>query len=147
MNLRTIKLSDLQLNGCGVFTLPNGSQILELPWTVPVFTSVAALTTVEDFEVSTHPEFAFEVKAVSYTGLVPGTLIQIQWPDGLYLQNTPVDFFSFCGTGKRARWLEVPKLCGTNAKIRLNINNSAVDQQSDIELYFEGVLKIPMVNG
>jgi hypothetical protein len=146
MSLRQLLLSDLQINACGKFTDPSGVQILELPHTVPVFTSVAGdAPVVADYEQGTPAEFAFLVKAISFTGLTPGTLIQIQWPDGRYLQNSPVDFFSFCGTGKRARWLEAPKLCPPNSKIRLTIDNSAVGSQSDIELYFEGVLRIPMV--
>ena len=148
MSLRQLKLSDLQINSCGTFKDPSGTQYLELPHTVCVFTTVGAnAAIIPDYEQATPPEFPFLVKMISYTGLTAGTLIQIQWPDGRYLQNTPVDFFSFCGTGKRARWLEAPKMCPPNAKIRLTIDNSQVDAQSDIELYFEGVLRVPMVNG
>lgn len=148
MSLREIKLSDLQVNACGKFIDPSGVTFLELPQTLCVFTSVAPnASLIPDYEQATPPEFPFLCKLISYTGLTPGTLIQIQWPDGKYLQSVPLDFFSFCGTGKRARWLEVPKLCPPSSKIRLTIDNSAVDAQSDIELYFEGVLRIPMVNG
>jgi hypothetical protein len=146
MSLRQLRLSDLQVNSVGKWTDPSGVQFLELPHTVPVFTSVPENTYVSDYEQGTPPEFAFVVKCVSFTGVIPGTLIQIQWPDGRYLQNVPIDFYSFCGTGKRARWLEAPKLCPPNSKIRLTIDNSQVNFQSDIELYFEGVLRIPMVN-
>ena len=148
MSLRQIKLSDLQVNACGKWKAPNGTDILHLPFTLPAFRTLTAnQPVVSDFEIGTPPEFGFLVKALSYTGLTPGTLIQVQWPDGRYLQNTPVDFFSFCGTGKRARWLEAPKLCPPSSKIRLTIDNSAVGSESDIELYFEGVLRVPMVNG
>lgn len=146
MSLRELKLSDLQVNACGKWTDPAGVEFLELPHTICVFTSVAGdAAIVPDYEQATPAEFDFLVKAISYTGLTPGTLIQIQWPDGRYLQSSPVDFFSFCGTGKRARWLEIPKLLPPNSKIRLTINNSAVGSQSNIEMYFEGVLRIPMV--
>lgn len=148
LSLRQLQLSDLQVNSCGKWTAPNGVTFLELYQVVPVFTSVGAnVQPIVDYEVGTPPEFAFLVKAISYTGVTPGTLIQVQWPDGRYLQQSPVDFFSFCGTGRRARWIEGGKLCPPNSKIRLKIDNSLVDAQSDIELYFEGVLRIPMVNG
>jgi hypothetical protein len=148
LSLRQIKVSDLQVNGCGKYVDPSGAVFLELFQVVPVFTSlVANQAVVPDYEQGTPPEFAFLVKAISYTGLTPGTLVQIQWPDGRYLQSAPIDMFSFCGTGKRARWLEAPKLCPPNSKIRLLLDNSAVDSPSDVELYFEGVLRVPMVNG
>lgn len=148
MSLRQLKLSDLQINACGVYTTPQGLQILPLPWTLPGYVSLTALQApVPDFEIGTHPEFPFLVRAISYTGLVPATLIQVQWPDGKYLSNAPVDFFSFVGTGKRGRYLEVPKLCPPQSKIKLNLDNSAVSSNSDVEVYFEGCLLIPLVNG
>jgi hypothetical protein len=148
LSLRRLQLSDLQVNACGKWTAPNGVTFLELPHTICVFTSVLAnAAPIVDFEVGTPPEFPFLAKILSYTGVTPGTLIQVQWPDGRYLQQSPVDLFSFCGTGRRARWLEAPKLCPPNSKIRLKIDNSLVDSESDVELYFEGVLRIPMVNG
>lgn len=148
MSLRQLQPSDLQVNACGKWTAPNGTKYLELYHVVPVFTSVAAnALPIVDYEVGTPAEFAFVAKCISYTGLTPGTLIQVQWPDGRYLQSSPVDMFSFCGTGKRARWLEIPKVCPPDSKIRLKIDNSLVDVQSDIEMYFEGVLRVPMVNG
>jgi hypothetical protein len=147
LSLRTLQISDLQVNACGKWTDPNGTKYLELPHVVPVFTSVGAdVAPIVDYEVGTPPEFGFGVKCISYTGITPGTLIQIQWPDGRYLQSNPVDMFSFCGTGKRARWLEVVKWMPPNSKIRLKIDNSAA-AYTDIEMYFEGVLRVPMVNG
>jgi hypothetical protein len=148
LSLRQLQISDLQVNACGKWSNPSGVQYLELPHVVPVFTSIGAnVAPIADYEVGTPAEFAFLVKCLSYTGLTPGTLIQVQWPDGRYLQSNPVDMFSFCGTGKRARWLERPKLCPPNTKIRLKLDNSLVGSQSDIEMYFEGVLRVPMVNG
>ena len=146
MSLRELHLSDLQANACGVWQAPNGVKYLAVPHTIPVFASLTAMQApIYDYEESTPPQYEFLIKAVSYTGITPGTLIQIQWPDGRYLQNAGVDFFSFCGTGKRARWLEKPKRVPPNAKIRLNLDNSGVNAVSNIELYFEGVLLVPMV--
>jgi hypothetical protein len=144
MSFRQIKLSDLQVNTCGQWTAPNGTRFLELPHTVTTFLTVAGNAELFEYEQGTEPDFRFLCKAVSFTGVTPGTLIQIQWPDGRYLQSVPMDFFSFVGTGKRARWLEAPKLMPPSSKIRLTIDNSQVDVSSDIELYFEGVLRIPM---
>ena len=148
MSLRQLKLSDLQVNSCGRWTAPNGTVFIELPHTLAVYTTLAAnAPIVTDYEQATPPEFSFFAKAISNTGLTPGTLVQVQWPDGKYLSNVPVDAFSFWGTGKRARWLEIGKLCPPSSKIRLTFDNSAVDAESDVEMFFEGVLRIPMVNG
>lgn len=148
MSLRDLKLSDLQLNACGAYSLPSGAKILVVPHTIPVFETLQAnQPIVTDYEQATDPDYDFIVKAISYTGLTPGTLIQVQWPDGRYLSNAPVNLFSFCGTGKRSRGFDQPKLVPANQKIRLTLDNSAVDSVSNVEMYFEGVLRVALVNG
>lgn len=148
MSLRELKLSDLQINSCGAASAPNGAKILFVPHTIPVFETLQAEQAIlTDYEVATDPDYDFIVKAISYTGLTPATLFQVQWPDGRYLSNTTVDLFSFCGTGKRSRGFDAPKLCPAASKIRLTMDNSAVGSISNVELYFEGVLKVILVNG
>ena len=148
MSLRELKLTDLQANACGKWSYPNGVEFFPVPFTIPVYETLQAdQAIVPDYEVATHSEYDFLVRVISYTGLTPGTLIQIQWPDGRYLSNAGVDVFSFYGTGKRGRLLEVPKLLPPNTKIRLTLDNSAVGSISNVELFFEGVLKVPFING
>jgi len=100
---------------------------------------------VDDDELGTHPRYEFAVKLIGNTGITPGTLVQVQWPDARYLSNPGIDVFSFWGTGRRGRLLDPIKRLRPASKIRFNIDNSGVGVQSDLEIYFEGVLRIPLV--
>ena len=143
-SFRQLRLTDLQIATCTQWKAPDGTVYLELPHVISFFQRVGAdAAPLFDVEVGTPPEFDFVCKVVSYTGVTPGTLLQIQWPDGRYLQANPLDFFSFIGTGMRGRLIDPHKAMRPNSKIQLNIDNSAVGSASDIELYFEGVLRVP----
>ena len=142
--LREMRLSDLQLKSCTRWRAPDGVVYLEVPYVLPFYLSVAAGAVLDDIELGTPPEFELACKQICSTGITPGTLIQIQWPDGRYLSNPGVDFFSFVGTGRRARGLEFPKRIRPSSKIRLNIDNSGA-AAADLEIYFEGVLRVPLV--
>lgn len=147
-DIRELKLSDLQTKVCTRFTAPDNTVLLPLPHVIPFYRSVDAnASPLVDLELGTFAEYDFIVKAVSYTGVTPGTLIQIQWPDGRYLQNPGLDFFSFVGTGKRSRLVDPHKRIRKSAKIRISIDNSAVGLVSNVELYFEGVVLLPFLKG
>ena len=145
MNLRTLKLSDLQLGDCSRWFQPNGTQYLELPLILPYFKQVTGGQVLDDEEVGTPPKYPFVCKAIGSTGVTPGTLVQIQWPDGRYLSNPGIDFFSFVGTGRRGRLIDPHKRMPPASKIILNIDNSGTDATSNLEIYFEGCLLIPLV--
>jgi len=140
-----MQLSDLQLRSCTRWVSPEGVVYLELPRVLPFFRTVTAGAMVDDAELGTDPAYEFAVKAIGNTGVTPGTLIQIQWPDGRYLSDPGVDFFSFVGTGRRGRLLDVPKRLRPASKIRFNLDNSGVASDAKLEIYFEGVLRIPLV--
>lgn len=144
--LRLLTVDDLQLAGCTRWRSPDGVVYLELPHVISLYQALTANQPIlPDVQLGTPPEFDFVVKVVSYTGLTPGTLIQIQWPDGRYLSNPGVDAFSFIGTGKRGRLVSHFKTCPASSKIRVTFDNSAVSAASNTELHFEGVLRIPLV--
>lgn len=144
-DLRQLELSDLQLASCTRWVAPDGVVILELPTVLPYFRTVNAGAIIDDAELGTPASYPFLCKAICFTGVTPGTLIQVQWPDGRYLSNPGVDFFSFVGTGRRARLVRPHKLMQPSSKIRLNIDNSGVGTAADLELYFEGVFRVPLV--
>ena len=145
MNFSTLKLSDLQLGDCTRWIAPSGTQYLELPLILPYFKQVAAGAILEDEEVGTPPEYPFVCKAIGFTGTTPGTIVQIQWPDGRYLSNPGLDFFSFVRTGRMGRLIDPHKLMPQNSKIILNIDNTGVGA-AVLEIYFEGCLRIPLVS-
>jgi len=145
MNLRQLQLTDLQLATCSRWVNPPGVTVLPVPHTIPFFYLIGANATAIGVEVGTHVEFPFLLKVISFTGLTPGTLVRVQWPDGRYLSNPGVDFFSFIRTGRLGRLIDPHKLLPQQQKIRLDIDNSAVGSQAVLEIYFEGVLQVPLV--
>lgn len=146
MSLRELRLTDLQLQTCTRWVNPPGVTVLPVPHTIPFFYQIAANSFADGVELATHAEFPFLLKVISFTGVTPGTLIRIQWPDGRYLSNPGVDFFSFVRTGRLGRLMDPHKLLPPAQKLRLDLDNSAVGTAAVIELYLEGVLQVPLVN-
>lgn len=144
--LRQMELTDLQIKACTVWRAPDKVVYLELPYVSPLFQFVAGGAFIDDLELGTPSEFPFLCKVVSFTGVTPGTLVQIQWPDGRYLSNPGVDMFSFVGTGRRGRLIRPHKLMDPASKIRFNIDNRGAGD-TNLELYFEGVLRVPLMVG
>lgn len=143
--MRLASLSDFQLTACNKWTLPSGIVKLALPRVIPFYQLIRAGQILNDLEVGTPPENDFVCKVVSSTGVTPGTLVQIQWPDGRYLSNPGLDFFSFVGTGKRGRLISPHKFLPKNSKIRFNLDNSGVGSDANMEIYFEGILLVDLV--
>jgi len=139
-----LELTDEQIVACAGFTAPDGATFLELPAVLSfVQTFTANAQPVEDLELGTFPSWDFVVCSVEYTGVTPGTIVQIQWPDGRYLMNPGIDAFSFIGTGKRGRLVDPEKLLRKQSKIRINVDNSNVGESSTVELYFYGYVRVP----
>ena len=145
MNLRQLELTDLQLATCSRWVNPPGVTVLPVPHTIPFFYQVPANSQAIGVELGTHVEFPFLLKVISFTGLTPGTLIRIQWPDGRYLSNPGLDFFSFVRTGRLGRLMNPHKRLAQQQKIRLDIDNSTVGTAAVLEMYLEGVLQVPLV--
>jgi len=143
--MRPLRLSDLQLKTCTKWVAPDGTVLLPLPYTIPFFYQLAANQIISDLELATPSESAFVCKVVSSTGIVPGTLVQVQWPDGRYLSDPGVDFFSFVGTGRRARLIDPYKYMPKSSKIRMNFDNTNVSVPAYMEIYFEGVILVELV--
>jgi hypothetical protein len=143
--MRLANITDYQLQGCGKWVI-NGVVKLPIAHTIAFFQQVANGAVLNDVEIATPPEHDFICKVVSSTGVTPGTLVQIQWPDGRYLSNPGLDFFSFVGTGRRGRLISPHKFCPRSSKIRLNLDNSLVGSTANMEIYFEGVILVDLVN-
>lgn len=143
--MRLANITDYQLQGCNKWSLGSVTK-LAIPHTIAFYQQIAANAVLNDVEIATPSDHDFICKVVSSTGVTPGTLVQIQWPDGRYLSNPGVDFFSFVGTGRRGRLVTPHKLCRKSAKIRLNLDNSLVNSTANLEIYFEGVILVELVN-
>jgi hypothetical protein len=144
---RQLELTDLQVSACSRWRDPAGREFLELPNMIPFFRVVPGGASLFDVELGIPAEFDFLCKAIgAVTDGTIGMVTRIQWPDSRYLQASPIDFQRFCRTGKRGRLIDPHKLCEKGQKIRLSLDNTANEEQVGIELYFEGVLRIPMVH-
>lgn len=124
---------------------PDGRVFLELPHTIPWYYTAAALTLYQGVEQGMNPDYDFLVKAISSVSDVPGTLIQIQWPDGRFLSNPGLPVYDFIGVGLRGWVLENPEILPRGSKVKLQVDNSANGSAVNLDLFFEGVLRIPMV--
>jgi hypothetical protein len=142
-NFRELVLSDFQVDACCNWKAPEGVLYLPLPFVLPFYRRLGAGRIIPDVEIST-PEFPFEVRVISSTGQTPGTLLQVQWPDGRYLSNPGFDLWGFVGTGRRGRLIDPYKLLPAASKIRLNFDNTN-GAQADLELFFEGSIRVPLV--
>jgi len=143
--MRLANITDYQLGACNKWSLGNVTK-LAIAHTICVYQQIANGAILNDVEIATPSDHDFICKVVSSTGVTPGTLVQIQWPDGRYLSNPGVDFFSFVGTGRRGRLITPHKLCAKSSKIRLNFDNSLVGSTANLEIYFEGVILVDLVN-
>ena len=95
-------------------------------------------------------QYDFVINGISAVVDVTGddeTLLQIQWPDGRYLSNPGLPVWDFIGTGLRGWVLENPEVIAHGSKVKLNIDNSGNGSNVNLGLFFEGVLRIPMVQG
>lgn len=142
-------LTDYQLQACA-WTSPEGAAFLELPHTIPWYFTAAAGTAYPGVEQAMSAQYDFVVKGISavvdFTGL-DETLVQIQWPDGRFLSNPGLPVWDFIGTGLRGWVLENPELIAHGSKLKVNTDNSANFSAVNLALFFEGVLRIPMVQG
>lgn len=144
--MKPAPLTNLQLTTCTRWQ-ENNAYYLQLPHVLSFYGQYSAnQPPIPDREIGT-PAFIFVCKVVSFTGVTPASIIQIQWPDGRYLTNPGIDMFSFCGTGKRGWLLDSPKRMAPNSKIRISVDNSLANSVADIELHFEGVILAPLVKG
>jgi hypothetical protein len=143
--MRALTLTDYQLKSCNKWQLPGGLTKLAVPHTLPFFVSVGPNTNdvLNDQELSTPADHDFICKVVSCTNIAPNTAVQIQWPDGRYLSNPGLDFFSFVGTGRRGRLISPHKFCPKASKIKLNFVNTGAN--AEMEIYFEGVILVDLI--
>jgi hypothetical protein len=95
--------------------------------------------------MSINSEFDFVAKVLSSTTLVAGVMLQVQWPGGRYLSRPGFSVFDFLGTGFRGRLIDEPETIARGDKVRLNIDATAAASDVNLALYFEGVLRLPMV--
>jgi hypothetical protein len=154
VSLRELRLTDLQLRACSLWTDPDGSQYLPVYKCLPFYFVAPAnpptTTPIQDTELGTPPRYRFLCKVISAAfsqtanPSIPTPKIQIQWPDGRYLSNPALPVFSFVGTGKNGRLVWPHKMCPPSSKLRMNVDNTASTVAYQVQMFFEGCLLVPL---
>lgn len=143
---RQAELTAQQIAACGTWQSEAGQMFLELYQVIPWYFLVNAGALVENQEQAISPEYDFVCRQIGC--LCPGwsPIVKIRWPDGRSLSNPGLPLFDIIGTGRDALLLEAPELLARGQKIRLDIDNTVAHSvQTNIQLFFEGWLRIPMV--
>lgn len=146
-NFTLPSLTDYQFQSCS-WTSPEGATYLELPHTISWYFQALADTDYPGLEQAMSAQYDFVIHAIGAVVDVTGddeTLVQIQWPDGRFLSNPGLPVWDFIGTGLRGWNLENPELIAHGSKVKLNVDNTDNSSNVNLALFFEGVLRIPMV--
>jgi hypothetical protein len=141
------KITAEKLQACMPYTCARGS-FLQLPFT-SIFEIVMDNTAGADFlsvpgqEQNAPPKYDFLIHALSAIVSLPYAYMRIQWPDGHFLSNTPVDIWSMIQTGRNGRLFEQPKFIEKNSVIRMDFGTSQSGAVVQAKIFFEGALLIP----
>ena len=92
-------------------------------------------------EHNAPPKYDWLIHAVSAVVSAPYTYMRIQWPDGHFLSNTPVDIWSMIQTGRNGRLFERPKFVEKNSVIRMDFGTSQTGDVVQVKVHFEGALR------
>jgi hypothetical protein len=141
------KLTAAKLQACVPYTCSRGN-FLQLPFTSDFSigfdnTAGVAFLSVPGQELNAPPKYDFLVHAISALVDLPFTYMRVQWPDGKYFSNVPVDIWSMMQTGRNGRLLEVPKFIEKNGVIRMEFGTQQTSQIVNAQVFFEGCILIP----
>ena len=142
MNLS--KITAAKLRACVPYECDRG-RFLQLPC-VPVFqytitNDTGAYFSVPGLEQGFPPEFNFLCHGIGSIASLAYTYARIQWPNGHYLSQNPVDMFNFCGTGRNGRLFEEPVFIQKGETVRIEVGTQQA--ASTLQLFFEGCILIP----
>jgi len=141
------KLTAAKLQACVRYNCPQGN-FLQLPFPASIFeidldnTDGTAFLSVPGQELNAPPRYDWLIHSYSAIVSLPYTYMRIQWPDGHFFSNTPVDIWSMVQTGRNGRLFERPKFIEKNGVIRMDLGTSQTDVVN-VKVFFEGCLLIP----
>jgi len=141
------KLTASKLQACIPYRCEAGN-FLQLPFTSNFSTVLdntdgTAFLESPGHEQNAPNKYHFLIKAISAIVDLPYTYMRVQWPDGKFLSNVPVDIWSMMRTGRNGRLLEVPKLIEKNGVIRMEFGTQQTGQVVNVQIFFEGCILIP----
>jgi hypothetical protein len=142
------KITAAKLQACVRYNCPRGN-FFQLPFPASIFeitmdnTSGTSFLSVPGQEHNAPPKYDWLIHSVSAIVSAPYIYMRIQWPDGHFLSNTPVDIWSMIQTGRNGRLFERPKFVEKNSVIRMDFGTSQTSAVVQAKIFFEGALLIP----
>jgi hypothetical protein len=141
------KITAAKLQACMPYVCPRGT-FLQLPFTSTFEinldnTAGSSFLDVPGQEQNAPNKYDFLIHAYSALVTAPYTYMRIQWPDGKFLSNNPVDIWSMVQTGRNGRLFERPKFIEKNSVIRMDFGTAQSDAVVQVKIFFEGALLIP----
>lgn len=140
------KITAAKLQACAPYACPRGN-FLQLPFTSVYETQLnnadgTAFLSVPGAEQNAPNKYDFLIHAMSALVTLPYTYMRVQWPDGHFLSNVPVDIWSMMQTGRNGRLLERARFVERNSVIRMEFGTSQA-AVVNVQVFFEGALLIP----
>jgi len=140
------KITPAKLQACAPYGGPRGN-FLQLPFTSFFEVSLnnaggTAFLSIPGQEQAAPSAYDFLVHQISALVSAPDTYMRVQWPDGRYLSQTPVDIWSMIQTGRNGRLLGRPKFVEKNGVIRMEFGTGQAEVVN-VQIFFEGALLIP----
>ena len=142
------KITAAKLQACVPYSCSRGN-FLQLPFPASIFevnldnTSGTEVLSVPGQEHNAPNKYDWLIHSISALVSLPYTYMRIQWPDGHFLSNTPVDIWSMVQTGRNGRLFEKPKFVEKNSVIRMDFGTAQTSAVVQVKIFFEGCLLIP----
>ena len=142
------KITAAKPQACVPYSCSRGN-FLQLPFPASIFevnldnTSGTEFLSVPGQEHNAPNKYDWLIHSISALVSLPYTYMRIQWPDGHFLSNTPVDIWSMMQTGRNGRLFEKPKFVEKNSVIRMDFGTAQTSAVVQVKIFFEGCLLIP----
>lgn len=141
------KITAAKLQACMPYACPQGN-FLQLPFCSVFETQLSnvdgtAFLSVPGAEQNAPNKYDFLIHAMAALVSAPYTYMRVQWPDGHFLSNIPVDIWSMMQTGRNGRLFERPRFVEKNSVIRMEFGTAQTSAVVNVQLFFEGALLIP----
>lgn len=145
------KLDAKKLSACVPYECPQG-RFLQLPFCSVYETQIDntkgsgfgnGFMFVPGNEQGAPAKYNYLIHAMSSIVSLPYTYCRVQWPDGHYLSNVPVDLWSMVQTGRNGRLFSRPKFIPKGSVIRMELGTNQTSAVVQVQIFYEGCILIP----
>lgn len=144
--MNNAKITADKLRACIPYECARG-KYLQLPFTSIYETQLdntggSSFLFVPGNEQAAPARYPFLIHAMSALVTMPYTYMRVQWPDGHYLSNVPIDIWSMMRTGRNGKLLTRPKFIEPADVIRMELGTGFASTVG-VKVFFEGCILIP----